>query len=134
MELGTFGAILRFAIELEQRAAAFYEQSAQAGGGALFEEMAQGARKRVGRLEQARREGVAEMILESISGLDGDRYTISLDPGADEAGRLAQARALEEAATRFYQDAAVKLPIREVSRLFQRLAQDHDQHRAHLPP
>ena len=130
MELGTFGAILRFAIEQEQRAAGFYEQ---AGGVALFEEMAQGARKRVGRLEQARREGIAEMILESISGLDGDSYSVAIDPQADEAGRLAQARALEKAATRFYQDAAAKLPIREVSRLFQRLAQDHGQRRGQLP-
>jgi hypothetical protein len=127
MELGTFGAILRFALEWEERAAAFYEQAALGTTAALSQELARGARKRVRRLEQARREGVAEMILESITGLDGETYRVELDAGAPEAGRLEQARALEGQAARFYQDAAAKLPIREVARLFGQLAQENRQ-------
>jgi hypothetical protein len=126
MDLGTFGAILRFAMDWEQRAAEFYEQAARAGNEVLFQEMAGGARKRIGRLEQARREGVAEMILESITGLDGDAYTVALDPTADGAALLRQAQSLEESAARFYRDAAARLPIREVMRLFQRLGQEHE--------
>ncbi len=126
MELGTFGAILRFAVELEQRGAEFYEAAARGEVETLFRELAQGARKRVARLEQARREGVAEMILESITGLDGGAYAVALDPEADAATLRVQARTLEETAARFYRDAAAKLPIREVARLFQRLAQEHE--------
>ena len=124
MELGTFGAILRFGLELEDRAAQFYEQGAQGGLANLFQELGQGARKRLRRLEQARREGVTEMILESITGLDGETYHVELDARAPEAGRLEQARALEGQAAHFYQDAAAKLPIREVARLFGQLAQE----------
>lgn len=127
MELGTFGAILRFGLEWEERAATFYEQAAQGKVAALFQELAQGARKRLRRLEQARREGVAEMILESISGLDGDTYRTELDPAAAEAGLLRQALALENRAAEFYQDAAAKLPIREVARLFAQFAQENRQ-------
>ncbi len=124
MELGTFGAILRFAMQMEEQSAAFYE--AASGAAPALRELGQGARKRLARLEQARREGVAEMILESITGLDGDAYAVTLDPRADAAALRAQAQEQEEAAARFYRDAAAKLPIREVARLFQRLAQEHE--------
>lgn len=124
MDLGTFGAILGFALDIEERAAAFYEQAASRAHAALFQELAQGARKRRRRLEQARREGVAEMILEPITGLDGVSYQVELDPSAGQADLLRQARALEETAARFYQDAAAKLPIREVARLMRQLAQE----------
>lgn len=130
-ELNTFGAILRFAIEWEGRAVAFYEQAASSGGQALFTELAQGSLRRLRRLEQARREGVAEMILEPIQGLDGDAYRVDLDV-QDQAGLVRQARALEEAAARFYRDAAEKLPIREVVRLFRQLAQESEQRREML--
>jgi rubrerythrin len=132
MELGTFGVILRFAMELEERAVKFYEGAARGGLEGTFGELVQGSHKRLKRLEQARREMVAEMILESIMGLDGDAYHVDLDPEADEAGLLRQARALEEASARFYQDAAAKMPIREVVRLFQRLAQENGQRKAML--
>jgi len=131
MELGTFGAILRFAIEWEERAAAFYEQGAGGGLTALFLDLAQGSRRRMQRLEQARREGVAEMILEPIRGLDGDAYRVDLD-APDEAGRAQKARALEEAAALFYRDAAARLPIREVARLFRQMAQENEQRREML--
>lgn len=130
-ELSTFGAVLRFAIEWEGRAVAFYEQAAGSGGQALFTELAQGSLRRLRRLEQARREGVAEMILEPIQGLDGDAYRVDLDV-QDQAGLVQQARALEETAARFYTDAAEKLPIREVVRLFRQMAQENEQRRARL--
>ena len=124
MELGTFGAILRFAMQMEEQSAAFYEAAGEVVPS--LQELEGAARKRLARLEQARREGVAEMILESITGLDGDAYAVALDPRADAATLQAQSQALEEAAARFYRDAATKLPIREVARLFQRMAQEHE--------
>ncbi|RLC90374.1 MAG: hypothetical protein DRI37_01585 [Chloroflexi bacterium] len=128
MNLGTFGAILRFAMELEEHAAVFYAAAAQTGAEAPFEDFARGARKRLKRLERARREGISEMILESITGLDGDHYLVSPGPGAGAA----ELPALEEAASCFYRDAAAKLPIREVVRLFERLAREHERQRARL--
>lgn len=111
MQLGTFGAIISFALELEQQAASFYEGQGR-------DKQAKNARKRIKRLERARRESVSEMILESITGLDSDNYQPDLS--GDQP-----ARALAENARRFYTDAAAKLPIKEVARLFRRLADDH---------
>lgn len=132
MELGTFGAILNFAMELEKRAAAFYEAGAPGEMAGAFQSLARGAQKRLRRLEQARRELVAEMILESITGLDGDVYSVSLDPASGAAERRRQAAALEQAAAGFYRDAAAKMPIREVVSLFQRLAAENEQHLVEL--
>lgn len=132
MELGTFGAILRFAMDLEQQAAGFYEGTTGGELEGIFRELARGSRKRLSRLERARREMVAEMILESITGLDGDAYGVNLDPEADEAGLLHQAQALEKTLARFYRDAADKMPIREVVRLFQRLVRENEQREAQL--
>ena len=132
MELGTFGAILRFAMDLEQQAADFYEGAAGGELEEVFGELARGSRKRLKRLERARREMVVEMVLESITGLDGDVYGVDLDSEVDEAGLLRQARRLEETSTRFYKDAADKMPIREVVRLFQRLVRENEQREAKL--
>lgn len=131
-ELNTFGAILGFAIEWEKRAAAFYEAGARNRLLATFLELAQGAHKRLRRLEQARREGVAEMILEPISGLDGEAYRLELPPETDELALLNQARLLEETAARFYRDAATRMPIREVARLLEGLAQENLRRRESL--
>jgi rubrerythrin len=132
MELGTFGAILNFAMELEKQAADFYEAGIPGERADVFRSLARSARKRLGRLEQARRELVAEMILESITGLASDVYDVTLGPAAGEADRRRQACALEEAAASFYRDAAAKMPIREVVRLFRRMAAENEQHLVEL--
>jgi hypothetical protein len=128
MELGTFGAILRFALQLEEQAAAFYDRAATGDHAELFGSLAQGARARLKTLQRARQEGVAEMILESIHGLDSDAYAL---PDAS-VPTLAQALALEETAARFYGDAAEKMPIPEIRRLFQRLEKENEERRAKL--
>lgn len=132
MELGTFGAVVKFALELEERTAAFYEAGAQGSLAERFGELARDAQKRLQRLEQARRELVNEMILESLTGLDAEDYQVELNAGADEPTRLRQARLLEETAARFYRDAAARIPIREVVRLFERLARENDRRREQL--
>ncbi len=132
MQLGTFGAILRFAMELESQAAAFYEAAVQGVLADLFQEMARGSGKRLNRLERARREGVAEMILESIEGLDSSSYQMDLTADADTGQRLQQALALEEMTSLFYRDAAAKMPIQEIVRLFQQLADENMQRQGEL--
>ena len=132
MQLGTFGAIFRFAMELESQAAAFYEAAAQGDLTDSFQEMARESRKRLSRLERARREGVAEMILESIEGLDSSSYQVKLTTDADTGQRLEQGIALEEITSLFYRDAAAKMPIQEIVRLFQQLADENIQRQGEL--
>lgn len=123
MELGTFGAIFSFALDLETRAARFYESDSRD----VFVERARAARKRCLRLERARREMVSEMILESISGICSEDYDVALDPGGSEVMALRQAKELEDAAVRFYLRAADKMPIPEAARMLRRVAREHEQ-------
>ena len=128
MELATFGAILGFALTLEEKRASFYEASAQADGGVLFEELARGARKRLARVERTRREGVAEMILEPISGLLAAQYQVEVTPTENQASLVQKAIALEETVLCFYRRAADKMPVREVARIFTRMADETEGH------
>ena len=129
MQLGTFGAIMGQAISIEDQAAKFFEQAARAEAVEIFAQLAIGSWKRRKRLERARQEMVSEMILESITGLDGEDYQVELDPRGESGEVLLQAIALEEATARFYRDAAAKMPIREVVRLFERLARESERRR-----
>lgn len=126
MQLGTFGAIMSFAMELEGRAGSFYSAEETRLPHDLREDLRKGANKRWRRLEKARREGVVELALESITGLDSDNYAVEGLPSQVAKESLRQAVALEEVCSRFYKDAALKLPIREIARLFERLAQGND--------
>ncbi len=132
MDLATFGAILSFALELEERAAAFYTETARGELEDIFIDLGRSSNKRANRMERTRREGVAEMILEPITGLDSDDYYVELSVNAHEPELLAQAIALEEIAQHFYSDAAAKIPIREVVRIFQRMANENEKRRERL--
>jgi rubrerythrin len=57
---------------------------------------------------------------------------VVLDPAADEEKRIEQGARFEEAAARFYRDAGAKMPIREIVRLFERLAKENDLRRERL--
>jgi len=132
MDLATFGAIMSFGLDLEQQAAAFYDSAARDALEEPFANLAKSARKRAVRMERARREGIAEMILEPITGMDGDDYNLELVPDAEEAELLRQAIALEETTRRFYIDAAGKIPVREVVRTCIRMAKQSENRRAEL--
>jgi rubrerythrin len=132
VELGNFGAILRFALQLEEQSMAFYQGAAQPRQEETFRSLGEISRKRLRLLERARREGIVEMVLEPITGFDSVSYHLRLDTEADEAEFERQALALEDTAARFYRDAADKLPIRGVARLFRRLARENEQRRADL--
>ncbi len=132
MELGTFGAIMRFAIELEQQAVAFYESGMSGDTESVFQSLARQSRKRARRLERARRESISEMILESIVGLEPENYTTDVDPDLDRDARLDQGVALEEAQARFYREAAEKIPMLGVVRLFRRMAEENERRRERL--
>lgn len=132
MELGTFGAVFTFALRLEKRAADFYENAAHGPLAELFADRAKATRKRINRLERTQRESVTEMILEAITGLDGDDYRVDRVSNAHEAAVLAQAIAWEETLCRFYLNAGERMPVREVARIFERMARENEQRRAEL--
>jgi hypothetical protein len=111
--LNTFGAILTFAIELEDRIAAFYRDAGLAA-------RASAAVDRGLKLERVRRENVLEITLEPIEGLDEDDYPINL---GDKS--IAGQAALERAASQFYQDVAPKINVRQAQRALERCGKEH---------
>ena len=132
MQLSTFGAILGFAMDFELQAEAYYQKSASVAYPELFRSLAGESKKRYSRLERARREGISEMILESISGLSSEKYQINIDASVDPSVLLDQACLLEEHQERFYRAAAEKLPIKEVERTFLRLATENERRLSRL--
>ena len=127
MNLGTFGAIMTFAMELEKQGVSLYGGEAEEIPEDTRAELLRGSRKRLKRLERARREGVAEMILEPIQGLEDEQYRVQ------EAGSAAEtAVRFERECARYYRDAAEKLPILEISRLFERMAEENEARRERL--
>ncbi len=138
MELNTFGALLKFALELEDAAARCYEEAAQAARDEALRSAlaarAESTKRNRQRLERVRREQVNEMLLESIEGLRESDYRPAADPAPGAAGEdlTASAAELESACERFYRDAAERLSIPEVVRSFQRLADAHARSRAQL--
>jgi rubrerythrin len=132
MDLATFGAIMTFALELEKQAAVFYEQAARGSLEDPFLDVARRANKRAKRIERTRREGIQEMILEPIRGMQGDDYRVELSSEGDESELLDRAIELVDTSIRFYLDAAEKIPVKEVARTCQRMAQESEKQKAEL--
>jgi len=122
-ELATFGAILSFAIQVENEAAAFYEGAARAESNAQAQEaltaLAKAHRKRQRDCERMRREQVTEMILEPIYGLREEDWHTDLS-GADKR----VAAGLEHKLGEFYTQAAAKVNLPEVARNLAKLAKE----------
>ncbi|MEM3364982.1 MAG: hypothetical protein QXM93_01035, partial [Candidatus Methanomethyliaceae archaeon] len=86
MELGTFGAILKFANELESESLDFYKRLSETTQGELknlFSSLAEASRKNQQIIEKTRRMNVAEMILETITGFNSDTYAVDLQTSND---------------------------------------------------
>jgi rubrerythrin len=132
MSLATFGAIISFALSLEQAAFEFYSQVLEQGRGEPFEELFSRTKKMTKRLERLRREGISEMILEPIQGLEQSDYLMPSGAPEDTGELYMHALALEETRQRFYQDAMEKIPIREVARQFARMAKERAADHARL--
>jgi hypothetical protein len=128
--LNTFGAVLRFAIEMEETTSHFYTEAAANSQSepvaGLLLELSAGRDRRAQEVARIRRENVAEMILEPVVGMDGAAYSRDLMPAGNvsDADRLRMAALLEGDAERFYLDASNCLSIAEVNRLLKRLARE----------
>ena len=141
MELGTLGAVLRFAIELEGRSAEFYQEAASLAENSVVEgvllALAEAKRKRKGLLERSRREYINEMLLEPISGLEGsdDLVDTELSSDMDSQSVLRSARELEENSQGLYLGAAQKIShLPQLARVFRKLGQGNADHKLKLGP
>jgi len=126
MELGTFGAIISFSLELEMQASEFFENHNKKVFSQIDSQLLKSLQKRVSRLRRIRQELITEMILEPINGVDSGDYTLSISTGTDEADLLQQAVRLDENMNRFYTTMGPLIPMKEVQRAFLRLAKENE--------
>ena len=131
MELTTFSMVLRFTLQLEDRTAQFYRSLAAESkfteAKELFARFAENSDKRKKELERTARESVDHSLLEPVSGIFEETYSVDttyLDRTAF-TDAVTSARKLEERMQKFYTEAGDKIKfISNVSRLYRRYAQD----------
>ncbi len=128
MELTTFGAIMKFAMDREEEIVNTLEGMAgnadlESFGGLLGRIISEG-KKNMKLLERTRREGINEVILHPITGLESDDYSLQDPPTSDLTSRelVEYLAETSDRLIRFYTDAALKIPNPEAMRVFKRLA------------
>jgi rubrerythrin len=131
MELTTFSMVLRYTLQLEDQTAQFYRNLAAtnqlAQAKELFTKFADNSDRRRKDLERTARESVDHSLLEPVSGIFEETYTLntSLLNGAAITDAISAAKTLEEMMQKFYVEAGDKIKfISNVSRLYKRYAQD----------
>lgn len=139
-ECTTFGAVIRFALELEKGAAGVCEELAKepkmGPAAEIFRALAESHKKRGTAIEDMRQQKLNEMILEPIQDMHRENYLISTEypKGADAktAGRFAAK--IEETSAKFYADAAriAKPLMSEGSRLLDKLSKESLANKAKL--
>lgn len=128
-EIVTFGAMIKFALELEHTAQRFYQEAAGEKHwqhAQTFSSFATECAKREASLERLRRENVNEILLEPIVGLEEGDYRISPDLArvTTFSQVIGHALEMEEKICHFYTDSASKAKsiLAEASRIFEKLA------------
>lgn len=132
MSLGTLGAILKYAINLENTAIIFYEKAKTGTSNQelidVFEISIKQNQKNIKKLKRTRREHTIEMILEPIKGLEKAQFIIKTQSseGSDDKLLLGLARTMEKKIEEYYIAVAEKIGfLAEVSYTFQQLAEKH---------
>jgi hypothetical protein len=139
-ECTTFGAVIRFALELEKGAAAAYEELAAnpglSTGAETFRSLAALHKKREQLLEHTRREKLNEMTLEPIQDLDGSKHIIDakVPDGVDLKAAAGFASAMEERSAGFYAESSkvAKSLFGEVARILEKLGKENVANKARL--
>lgn len=111
MQLGTFGAILKYAIEIEDATSKFYDDLSQKAPEATkgsIREFSDVSKKNKQTLEKTRRMEMQEMILEAITGIDSANYETTFEI-PDFVGGVNSAVKIEQKASSFYFDSSKKL-------------------------
>jgi rubrerythrin len=132
-ECTTFGAVIRFSLELEKGAAGIYEELAKepkaASAAALFKELSELHKKRGTMLENMRQQKLNEMILEPIQDMNRELYLIdtNVPKGADAKAAAKFVTKVEETSARFYVDAAkiAKTIMAEGSRFMDKMGKEN---------
>jgi hypothetical protein len=139
VELGTFGAIIKFALDIENAASTFYESAIKISTNQtlneLFEKLYHRKQKRIQILKRVRRENVTETILEHITGLLSDDYELIPPPSSDinEQELCNLAARMEGIALDFYNTAAIKIGfLYEAADAFERLAEENTEYKQKL--
>jgi rubrerythrin len=134
LDLGTFGVIIKFALEIESSVNVFYEEAVKLAKDdnlvALFGNFVSRGKKRLDTLERVRRENVTEMILEPIEGLDTDSFGIDtiLSQDVDDATIKTLATSIEDTLQKFYTTAAKKIEfLPEAEYAFELLAEKNEE-------
>ncbi|MFX0053326.1 MAG: hypothetical protein ACFFAX_05065 [Promethearchaeota archaeon] len=139
MDLGTTGAILTFALELEKDIGAFYRRTLPGVSNAhlkqVFGEIHRTQKKRERLLSRLRRENVTEMILEPIHGFESDAFemAISSEVPHDDSFLKSTAIKVEETLQSFFAAASEKTTfLPEVSDEFKRISEEAGKYAALL--
>jgi rubrerythrin len=131
-ECTTFGAVIRFALELEKGAAGVCEELSRepkaAAAAEMFKSLAAAHKKRGELLEFTRQQKLNEMILEPIQDLKREAYPIDTKTpkGVDVKAAARFAGKIEETSARFYLDAAkiAKNLMAEAARIMDKLGKE----------
>lgn len=130
MQLGTFGAILKYAIESEDAASFYYDELAKKGpegSKTSISELSNASKKNKQTLERTRRMEMQEMILEAIAGIDTVNYDAKFDVPADFKAGLMNAVEIEKKASAFYSDSSKKLGfLPNVGRILEKLGKERE--------
>jgi hypothetical protein len=133
LNLGTFGAIIKFALEIEADVNGFYKKISDHAEDdvlvGLLQDLITRGEKRITTLERIRRENVTEMILEPIEGLDSDSFGIetAVSLGVDDATIKTLASTIESTLQKFYTAAARKIDfLPEAEYAFELLAEKNE--------
>jgi len=132
-ECTTFGAVVRFALELEKGAAGVCEELSKepqlAAAADTFKELAAVHKKRGTLLETTRQQKLNEMILEPIQDLRGEEYVIRTDfpKGADLKTSAKFAADIEATSAKFYMDSSkiAKNLLSEAARIMDRMGKEN---------
>jgi rubrerythrin len=134
MELGTFGAIIKYALDIETEVANFYETASNIAKDAeivtIFADLVARGQKRTKTLERVRRENVTEMILEPIVGFDSDSYSIvtEISEGINDDNLRVLSTNIESTLLEFYTAAATKIDfLIEAAYAFELLAEKNEE-------
>ncbi len=130
MELGTFGAVMKFALQLESDSIEMYDKvipmlSESREDAKLITKLKDASVNRIRNLERVRRENVTEMILEPIRDFDSSQYELTRDNLSEGKELPSMLKRIEQCKRAFYSEASIKIEfLIEASTVFEQFADD----------
>lgn len=121
MSLSSFSSLLNFAIKQQKDALCFFDASAKgpsAENKEFFEKLRVEAEKNIKNLETILRENISEIVMEPLEELQEEDYA----PRIEGLDAMQTAAAILDKQKIFFQDAARVINLKEVKRLFEKLA------------